>query len=213
MCAFGHFAAAPRIARHAADIGLFQRRACLRPRTTRALVFLLALAALLPLLAADASAQVHNADAVKAAFVYNLTKYVEWRHARAELIIAFVGGGPMGERLNSALSGKISESKSIRVVLDPSEEALGNCDILFLGAMPAKSRRALLQRMRNQSALTVSDVESFTNEGGMVGLVTAGDHVQIEINLEAVQAARLTISSRLLNLAVLVHPATAARDR
>jgi hypothetical protein len=211
MSAFGHFVVAPRIGRHGAQSGLFQRRAWLRPRTTRALVLLVTLAALLPLRAADATAQVHNADAVKTAFIYNLTKYVEWHHASEELIIGFVGAGPMSQRLQS-LSGKASESRIIHVALFPSEEALGNCDILFLGAMSAKSRRALLQKVQPKSVLTVSDVESFASEGGMVGLVTVGDHVQIEINLEAVQAARLTISSRLLNVAVLVRPATAARN-
>ena len=203
MSAFGHFVVA--------QSGLIQRRAWLCPRTTRTLVLLVTLAALLPLRVADATAQVHNADAVKTAFVYNLTKYVEWRHAREELIIGFVGAGPMSQRLQS-LSGKASESRIIHVALSPSEEALGNCDILFLGAMPAKSRRALLQKVQPKSVLTVSDAESFTSEGGMVGLVTVGDHVQIEINLEAVQAARLTISSRLLNVAVLVRPAAAARN-
>jgi hypothetical protein len=211
MSAFGHFVAAPGIGRHVAQSGLFQRRAWLRPRTTRALAFLIALAALLPVLAAASPAQVHNADAVKTAFIYNLTKYVEWRHARDELVIGFVGAGPMSQHLQS-LSGKASESRIIHVALFPSEEALGNCDIIFLGAMPAKSRRALLQKVQPKSVLTVSDAESFTSEGGMVGLVTVGDHVRIEINLEAVQAARLTISSRLLNVAVLVRPATAARN-
>lgn len=211
MSAFGHPVAAPHICPPLADVGPFRRRDSRCHCTVRALPFLLCLAALLPVLAAASPAQVHNADAVKTAFIYNLTKYVEWRHARNELIIGFVGAGLMGQRLQS-LSGKASESKIIYVVSFPSEEALGNCDILFLGAMPAKSRRALLQKVQPKSVLTVSDVESFTSEGGMVGLVTVGDHVQIEINLEAVQAARLTISSRLLNVAVLVRPATAARN-
>lgn len=212
MSAGGHLVRAPHICPQAADVGRCQRRDSLRHGTANGLSFFLSLAAVLAVLAAASPAQVHNPDAVKAAFVFNLTKYVEWRHPRPDLLIAFVGAGPLGERLNSSLSGKISESKAIRVVLDPSEEALVNCDILFLGAMPAKSRRALLQKVQTKSVLTVSDAASFAQEGGMVGLVTVGDHVQIEINLEAVQAARLKISSRLLNVAVLVHPAAGERN-
>jgi hypothetical protein len=195
-----------------AEVGPGQRRDSLHHCALRALPFLLSLAVLLPALAAASPAQTHNADAVKTAFVFNLTKYVEWRHSRPDLIIGFAGGGPLGERLSSSLSGKISESKTIRVVLDPSGEALGNCDILFLGAMPARTRHALLQKVRDKGVLTVSDDESFAKEGGMVGLVTVGDHVQIEINLEVVEAARLRISSRLLNVAALVHPAAGARN-
>ena len=77
--------------------------------------------------------------------------------------------------------------------------------------MPPKPRRALLQKMQANGILTVSDEASFTKEGGMVGLVTVGDHVQVEINLEAVQAARLKISPRLLNVALLVNPQSAER--
>ena len=212
MSAFGHPVAAPHICPQLADVGPFQRRDSPRRCTAGALPFLLSLAALLLMLAAASPAQIYNPDSVKTAFVFNLTKYVEWRHSRAELVIGFVGAGPMRERLNSFLSGKVSESRTIHVVLDPSGEALGNCDILFLGAMPAKTRLAWLQEVRNKSVLTVSDDESFAKEGGMVGLVAVGDHVQIEINLEAAQAARLKISSRLLNVAVLVHPAAGARN-
>ena len=212
MSTGGHLVAVPHLGPQLADAGSCQPRGSLCHCIARALPLLLSLAALLNVLAAASPAQMHKADAVKTAFVFNLTKYVEWRHSRPELIIGFAGGGPLGERLNSSLSGKISESRTISVVLDPSEEALGNCDILFLGAMPAKTRLAWLQKVQNKSVLTVSDDESFAKEGGMVGLVTVGDHVQIEINLEVVQAARLKISSRLLNVAVLVHPAAGARN-
>jgi uncharacterized protein DUF4154 len=212
MSAGGHHVAAPHLCPQWADDKTCRRRDSLCHGIARVPSFLLSLAALLPVLAAASPAQVHNPDVVKTAFVFNLTKYVEWRHSRPELIIGFAGRGPLGDRLHSSLSGKISESKTIRVVLDPSEEALGTCDILFLGAMPAKARLTWLQKVQNKSVLTVSDEESFAQEGGMVGLVTVGDHVQIEINLEAVQAARLKISSRLLNVAVLVHPAAGVRN-
>ena len=203
MDSLGQFAAAPRIARHAAIPACWWRAA--RGSLGGKLLVLAAMAALLPHLAADATAQAHDPDTVKTAFVYNLTKYVEWRHARDELIIGFVGSGPMGQRLQS-LSGKLSDSRVLYVELSPSEEAQGNCDIVFLGAMPAKTRHDLLQKLQPKGVLTVSDAESFTAQGGMIGLVTVGDHIQLEVNLDAVQAARLKISSRLLNVAVLVHP-------
>jgi hypothetical protein len=89
---------------------------------------------------------------------------------------------------------------------------LARCDLLFLGEMGAKARRAVLEKVQSKSVLTVGDQESFAEEGGMVGLVKAGDHVQLEINLEAVQATPLKISSRLLKVAVLVGPAAGARN-
>jgi hypothetical protein len=210
MSVFGHFVETRAVFGKMRKSGGFLRQPSGHPFGGHAFVFFVVLAALLPLLPGETAAQVHNPDAVKAAFVYNLTKYVEWRETRDELIIGFVGSGPMGRHLSS-LAGKTSESRVIYVVEFPSEEAIGNCDILFVGAISAKSRRGLLQKVQAKGILTVSDEASFTREGGMVGLVTVGDHVQLEINLGAVQAAHLKISSRLLTVAVLVNPQAAER--
>jgi hypothetical protein len=53
--------------------------------------------------------------------------------------------------------------------------------------------------------LTVGESEDFIRDGGMVGLVRDADQIQIQVNLEATQAAGLRISSRLLSLAVVVR--------
>jgi hypothetical protein len=168
--------------------------------------------AVLLLLVGGLSAQAPDPESVKVAFVFNLTKYVEWPQPRGELVIGFVGSGPMGGRLKSALAGRTSESRTIQVWLSPSNDMLARCDLLFVGEMGAKARRAVLEKVQSKSVLTVGDQESFAEEGGMVGLVKAGDHVQLEINLEAVQATPLKISSRLLKVAVLVGPAAGARN-
>ncbi len=62
-----------------------------------------------------------------------------------------------------------------------------------------------MQKFGVRSVLTVGDASSFTRQGGMVGLITVGDHIDIEINLDASQRAKLKISSRLLNLAKVVR--------
>ncbi len=152
-----------------------------------------------------ALAQSQNEYAVRAAFVLNLAKYVEWPHASPVLTIGFIGEGPMGETLKQMLTGKSSDSRRIEVVLYPSDEALERCNIIYITHSSSKKNRAALERVGSRSILTVGESDSFTREGGMVGLVRVGEQVQIQINLDAAQAARLRVSSRLLNLSCVVR--------
>jgi len=151
------------------------------------------------------SAQLQDEGAVKAAFVFNLTKYVEWPHPSQDLTIGFIGDGPMGETLQKMLDGKTSESRPVRVLLYPSDERLEQCNILFIAQSSPKKIRATLDKVRNKGVLTVGDSDSFARNGGMIGLVRTGDQVQLQVNLEATEASRLKISSRLLNLATIVR--------
>jgi hypothetical protein len=155
--------------------------------------------------------EVQDERSVKAAFVFNLTKYVEWPPG-GELIICAVGESDMTRTLQKSLAGKPSEARTIRVMLSPSENQMALCQMAFIAYSSPKSIRAALEKFRNKSVLTVGDAAPFAQTGGMIGLVRNGDRIQIEINMEAVQEARLKLSSRLLNVAVLVHSAPAGRD-
>lgn len=166
------------------------------------------LLALTALSGCTAYAQPLDENQVKAAFVFNLTKFVDWPHAGKDLTIGFVGDGPMGNVLQEMLSGKLSGSRPIRVVLSPSEETLRECDVVFLAYGSSRKLREAIGDLANGSILTVGDTDSFVKSGGMVGLVTKGNQIQIQVNLQAVQAAHLTISSRLLSLADVIDPRT-----
>jgi len=147
----------------------------------------------------------HEERSVRAAFVYNLTKYVEWPHASKELVIGFVGDDGIGETLQKVLAGKSSQGRVIRVVLAPSDEELQGCDVVYVGYPSKEKIRGVLEKIRNKSILSVGESDHFALDGGMVGLVRVGDEIQIQVNLDAVQAGGLKISSRVLNLAVIAR--------
>jgi hypothetical protein len=156
--------------------------------------------------------QAKDEQAVKAAFVFNLTKYVEWPAgiAHDEIVIGFTGEGSMGAMLKQVLSGKVAGGRTVRVSVEPSREELQHCNILYISQSSPQKVRAVLERIAHSSVLTVGDTASFAQLGGAVALVTTGAHVQIQINPAAVEAAQIKISSRLLSLATLVSQ-TAAR--
>jgi hypothetical protein len=151
-----------------------------------------------------AMCQLANEQAIKTAFVFNLTKYVEWPQARDQIVIGFVGDGTMGESLRSVLEGKSSDARTIRVVLYPSDEDLLRCDVIYLAPSSEKKFHLELEKVRNKAILTVGDADWFAREGGMVGMVRDRGQIHLQINLQAAQTAGLKISSRLLNLAEIV---------
>jgi len=170
-----------------------------------------ALSLLLPI-TRTGQAQSHDEHAVKAALVFNLTKYVEWPQGNNEVVIGFVGEGPMGEVLKKMLDGKTSESRPIHVLLSPSDQELEHCHILYIAESSSRQIHAALDRVRDKGILTVGDTEFFVREGGMISLVTVGELVQIQVRLEVAHQSRLKISSRLLNIAVLVPPAPEVKN-
>ena len=155
-------------------------------------------------LSAASKAQSQSELRVKAAYVFNLTKYVEFSTPRDHLVIGIVGDGPMVETLRSELSGKISDSRPIIILVGPSDDELRKCDLLYVAGSSNKRIQLLLQHASTHKLLTVGDASSFADLGGVVGLVTVGERVEIRINLEASRKADLRISSRLLNLATVI---------
>jgi len=170
------------------------------------------LIAVFTLLSSILLGQVHDERAVRAAFVYNLTKYVEWPEANGAMTIGYIGEPEAGETLKKMLDGKNSDSRPIRVLLSPSEAELERCQILYVAEPSSKKVHAMLEHVRGKGILTVGNTETFVHEGGMIGLVTVGEQIHIQVRLEVVQQAQLKISSRLLNIATLVAPGAEAKN-
>lgn len=105
------------------------------------------------------------------------------------------------------IEGKRSEVKWVR-----KEAELAGCQIIFVTRSEAKNYAKVLDAARAGRALTVGETPDFLEAGGMVALLTDGKAPAFEVNLEAVEAARLKLSSRLLALARrVVNHSTAAK--
>lgn len=148
-----------------------------------------------------------SAAAIKAAFVYNFAKFVEWPAAafnepRSPLELCV--SGPALEGRLQQLEGREAQGHPIRVRILAGGDVQG-CHILVLGDLPAGDRNQLLQASGRGSILTIGDSGSFTREGGMIGLFVAANRVQFSVNLGAAQGAGLKLSARMLQLAYSVQ--------
>lgn len=151
-------------------------------------------------------------DELKAAVVYQITRFVEWpgdQSTNAPLMVGLVGGGPfiaaVEKMLDTAkpVNGRHLTIKRLQPSLPRSEAA--QCHILVLsGRLQERTMSTILDAVAGYSALTLSDSDGFCRRGGMVGLREVDKRVQLEINLEACERARLRLSSRLLRQAKIV---------
>ena len=147
--------------------------------------------------------------AVKAAYLYNFAKFVEWPSGAfissdAPLLICIAGENPFGNALGS-LSGKTVESHPVEVRYLPVATDLEKCHVVFMGRAEQGRFKAALAKLARLPILTVSDISGFAQAGGMIGLVEADQRIRFDINLTAARRTSLRLSSQLLKLATIVE--------
>ncbi len=145
---------------------------------------------------------------VKAAFLYQFSKFVEWpsqafRTSQYTICIGVVDGGPMAGALQS-IEGKETKGRRVVVKQFKTPEELEFCHILYISPALAGRLAEILDRLEGTSTLTVSDISGFARRGGMINLITVDNKIQFEINVDAAERANLQISSHLLRLARIV---------
>ncbi|HEU5123058.1 MAG TPA: YfiR family protein [Verrucomicrobiae bacterium] len=144
---------------------------------------------------------------LKAAFLFNFAKFVDWPSAAftnsaAPLVIGVLGQDPFGKDLENTVRNKNISGRSIVARTVGSIPDARQCHILFISNSESKRLREILEGLRGASVLTVGENEKFFVSGGMVNFVVEGRKIRFQINDAAAKAAGLKISSKLLSLAL-----------
>lgn len=156
-----------------------------------------------------ALAETRKEYAVKAAFVYNFMKFIQWPdntfpNETAPYRLCFTGDSVVAEQFNT-LNGKMNGNRPIHVRrLNPWEECR-DCDLLFISRKTGRDTSAkFLRQLKGKPVLTIGESKGFAHSGGIINFFTKGDHLQFEINPEAARHQGFKLSSRLLKLAIIV---------
>jgi hypothetical protein len=151
-------------------------------------------------------AQTPDAQQVEAAFLFHFAQLVDWppetlKNPGNAFSVCIFGDEPLQSALQETVAGKLVGDQSIRVLpLSVPQEAQA-CQIVFIGRTQGKVVAALVSALHSAPVLTVGETADFLAAGGMIQFVMEGNKVRFEINLNAAQAAKLKIGSRLLVLA------------
>jgi YfiR/HmsC-like len=146
---------------------------------------------------------------VKAVYLYNFGKFVEWPPSAASsnsntFSLCVLGNDPFGAALDRTVAGeKIAGRKAVARRISKPQEAQ-DCQILFISASENERLKPILQALAGRPVLTVSDMPEFCLRGGMIQFELEGNRVRFQVNLGAARSAALSLSSELLKVATAV---------
>ena len=147
-------------------------------------------------------------EEIKAAFLYNFTKFIVWpdqtyTSSAAPFRICLLADHTNGTVLE-ALHGKRVVDQLVEVIAFDNLPGNDSCQILYIGDSDRGTREKALAVVKGKPVLTIGENDGFAHQGGMINFYIDEDRVLFEINVEAVNRAGLTASSRLLSLARIV---------
>ena len=155
-----------------------------------------------------------NENKVKAVFIHNVAKYVEWPPAipvNGALRLCILGQPPFTEAAN-LLCGKQIGGRVWEVWHVDYSACLDECRVLFIAASESGNLRHVLEKIKGNTTLTVGDTNGYAAQGVMVNFYyQESNYVRFEINVGAVRRAGLNIDSQLLRLAYIVKESTATQ--
>jgi hypothetical protein len=153
---------------------------------------------------------------IKAGFIYNFAKLVDWpstafNQPDSPIVIGILGADPFGPIIDRVLAGKKVNDHGFLIKRIKSAADAKDCQILFISASESPHVGDDIRLTKNVPVLTIGEVPGFANRGGIINLTLENSKVRFEVNVDAAKAADLNISSRLLALAKIVQPSSDGR--
>jgi hypothetical protein len=146
---------------------------------------------------------------VKALFLFNFAKYVDWPtnafgDDNAPIVIGLVGDDAFGDDINRVVSGKTINNRPVVFKHVSGEQEYRTCHILFVSASERDHLQTILDAVKDTAVLTVGETDGFLALNGMINFAKKENKIRLEINLLPAQQANLKLSSKLLSVADVV---------
>jgi hypothetical protein len=146
---------------------------------------------------------------VKAVYLFNFGRFVEWpprvfEAADTPFVIGIFGDDPFGATVDEVVRGEKVGTRPIVVERFRDTAAIGRCHILFIGRVDAPRLDEALAAVRGRSVLTVTDVDGAERQGAIIVLYNQNNRIRMRINLPQARASDLVISSKLLRPAEVI---------
>jgi hypothetical protein len=146
---------------------------------------------------------------VKAAFLFNFTKFVEWPEGsfedpQAPIVVGIIGDDPFGDDLERIIAGQKVQGRGLVIRRERWGDDLRRCQVLFVSASEHEHSSRILGSVQSAGVLTVSDMEGFAEAGGVIEFVTQENRVRFIVNLDSATQSKLHLSAKLLALARVI---------
>jgi hypothetical protein len=147
---------------------------------------------------------------LKAAFLFNFAKFIDWPGSsfaspQSPFAICILGQDPFGVVLDDTLKGKTIGGRTIalRRLKDKTESP--RCQMVFVSSSESAHLPEIIGSLWGANVLLVGESTGFAAAGGTIELTLEDNHIRFAINTDAADRSGLTVSSKLLALAKIVH--------
>lgn len=145
---------------------------------------------------------------IKAAIVYNFLKFTNWpddtfARTNGKINVCLFGGDPFDGYLYP-LEGKTAQQHPITIIQVHDIRKTAHCSLIFVHRNEAESLTPLLHFLKGRPVLTVSDIEAFAQQGGMIEMAKENEQINLYINDHEANADGLRIAKDILKLARLI---------
>ena len=155
-------------------------------------------------LSAANSAQETREEQVKAAFLYNFTKFVDWPEsafaASSPFVVCVFADEGFRKELETILSHEQVRGRQIAVA-PPHLEDIRGCHLVYFGRGESERRGKMLAAARQAPVLTVGEGRRFLEQGGLIAFLLENERVRFAISKRGADTAGLGVSSKLLRVA------------
>lgn len=143
---------------------------------------------------------------VKAAFVYNFARFIDWPPQSfaddgSPFVLGVIGDSEIASAVEQIVKGKTVSGRRMVYKRLSADAALDGCNLLLIGATEKRNVGRILDRLKDNNIVTVGETEGFVRYGGVIGFVVQSSKVGFDINVAAAGKKHLKVSSQLLKLA------------
>ena len=147
---------------------------------------------------------------VKGAFLLNFAKFVDWPadaflNDKSSINFCVFKYDPFGNTLDEILHGKTINNRELIARRIKELPDLRACHIVFVSGREDKRLSEVLNSLKGTSALVVGEGDDFADRGGGIQFFLETNKLRFAVNVDAVQRARLNVSSKLLTMAKIIH--------
>lgn len=145
---------------------------------------------------------------IKATFIYNFTKYIDWpdKYKEGNFVIGVLGTSSFYNDLTALLSTKTVGSQKFEIKSFSSTESLsGICHILFIPSENSAQLAEVVKKMKGKSTLIVTEKSGMAKQGSAINFVVDNNKQRFELNKSNIEKYNLKVSSTLTSLGIAVE--------
>ncbi len=143
---------------------------------------------------------------MKAIFIMNFTKLIEWPqpYRQGNFVVGVIGDSPLYPELVKMSKTKKVANQSLQVVKFNSSSEIQKCHIIYVSRNKSENMNAVLEKVKQNSTLIITEKNGLVDKGAGINFIVKDNRQKFELNKKNVEKYKLKVSSNLVSLAFTV---------